>query len=63
MDQKQATRILGLSVLALERHRLAGEGPRYIRFARRPLPRDQSMGGRNSRGSISEMSWRYRQAA
>jgi predicted DNA-binding transcriptional regulator AlpA len=34
LDQKKAARILGLSVRTLERHRLAGTGPRYARLGR-----------------------------
>jgi predicted DNA-binding transcriptional regulator AlpA len=32
LTQKDAARILGLSVRTLERHRLAGTGPRYARL-------------------------------
>ena len=32
LNQKQAARILGLSVRTLERHRVAGTGPRYVRL-------------------------------
>jgi predicted DNA-binding transcriptional regulator AlpA len=34
LSQKQAARIVGLSVRTLERHRLAGTGPRYARLGR-----------------------------
>jgi predicted DNA-binding transcriptional regulator AlpA len=34
LEPKQAARILGLSVRTLERHRLAGTGPRYARLGR-----------------------------
>jgi predicted DNA-binding transcriptional regulator AlpA len=34
LTQKDAARILGLSVRTLERHRLAGTGPRFARFGR-----------------------------
>jgi len=34
LTQKHAARILGLSVRTLERHRLAGTGPRYARLGR-----------------------------
>jgi predicted DNA-binding transcriptional regulator AlpA len=34
LSQKQAAQILGLSVRTLERHRLAGTGPRYARLGR-----------------------------
>lgn len=34
LSQKQAARILGLSVRTLERHRVAGTGPRWVRLGR-----------------------------
>jgi predicted DNA-binding transcriptional regulator AlpA len=34
LSQKQAAHALGLSVRTLERHRLAGTGPRYARLGR-----------------------------
>lgn len=34
LNQKQAARILDLSVRTLERHRLAGTGPSYARLGR-----------------------------
>jgi predicted DNA-binding transcriptional regulator AlpA len=34
INQKQAARILGLSVRTLERHRIAGTGPRFARLGR-----------------------------
>jgi excisionase family DNA binding protein len=34
LSQKQAARILGLSVRTLERHRVAGTGPRFARLGR-----------------------------
>jgi predicted DNA-binding transcriptional regulator AlpA len=34
ISQKQAARILGLSPRTLERHRVAGTGPRYARLGR-----------------------------
>ena len=34
LNQKQAARVLGLSARTLERHRLAGTGPRYARLGR-----------------------------
>jgi predicted DNA-binding transcriptional regulator AlpA len=34
LNQKQAAKILGLSVRTLERHRVAGTGPRYSRLGR-----------------------------
>jgi predicted DNA-binding transcriptional regulator AlpA len=35
INSKQAARLLGLSPRTLERHRLAGTGPRYIVLGRR----------------------------
>ena len=66
LDQKQAARILGLSVRTLERHRLAGTGPRYARLGRVIRYREIDLADwveSNLRNSTSEMSWRYRQAA
>jgi predicted DNA-binding transcriptional regulator AlpA len=34
LNQKQAARILGLSVRTLERYRITGTGPRYVRLGR-----------------------------
>src|SRR6516162_4403159 len=34
LNQKQAARILDISVRSLERHRVAGTGPRYARLGR-----------------------------
>jgi predicted DNA-binding transcriptional regulator AlpA len=34
LNQKQAARLLGLSVRTLERHRVAGTGPRWARLGR-----------------------------
>ena len=34
LNQKQAARILGISVRTLERHRVEGTGPRYARLGR-----------------------------
>jgi hypothetical protein len=34
LDQKTTAKLLGLSVRTLERHRLAGTGPRYARLGR-----------------------------
>jgi predicted DNA-binding transcriptional regulator AlpA len=34
LNPKQAARTVGLSVRTLERHRLAGTGPRYTRLGR-----------------------------
>jgi predicted DNA-binding transcriptional regulator AlpA len=33
-DQQHAARLLGLSVRTLERHRVAGTGPRFVRLGR-----------------------------
>jgi predicted DNA-binding transcriptional regulator AlpA len=33
-DQRHAARLLGLSVRTLERHRVAGTGPRFVRLGR-----------------------------
>jgi hypothetical protein len=32
-DQKEAAKLLGLSARTLERHRVAGTGPRFARLA------------------------------
>jgi predicted DNA-binding transcriptional regulator AlpA len=34
LNQKQAAHVLGLSVRTLERHRVAGTGPRWVRLGR-----------------------------
>ncbi len=34
LDQKQAAELLGVSVRTLERHRVAGTGPRFTRLGR-----------------------------
>jgi predicted DNA-binding transcriptional regulator AlpA len=34
LNQKQAAHVLGLSVRTLERHRVAGTGPRFTRLGR-----------------------------
>jgi predicted DNA-binding transcriptional regulator AlpA len=34
LSQKQAARLLGLSVRTLERHRLAGTGPQHCKIGR-----------------------------
>ena len=57
--QKEAAHILGLSVRTLERHRLAGTGPRYVRLGRLVRYRPQDLAefvDRNLRGSTSEES-------
>ena len=66
LHPKQAAHILGLSVRTLERHRLAGTGPRYARLGRVIRYREIDLADwveSNLRNSTSEMSWRYRQAA
>lgn len=66
LDQKQAAQILGLSVRTLERHRLAGTGPRYARLGHLIRYRQSDLEDwidSNLRASTSEMSWRYRQAS
>ena len=59
LDQRQAARILGLSVRTLERHRIAGTGPRFARLGRlvryRRKDLDRWVEG-NLRNSTSEMS-------
>jgi predicted DNA-binding transcriptional regulator AlpA len=34
LDQRRAAKVLGLSVRTLERHRVAGTGPRFVRLGR-----------------------------
>ncbi len=58
-DQKRAAHFLGLSVRTLERHRLAGTGPRYVRLGRLVRYRQQDLADfveRNLRTSTSEDS-------
>jgi predicted DNA-binding transcriptional regulator AlpA len=58
-DQKQAAHFLGLSVRTLERHRVAGTGPRYARLGRLIRYRENDLKewvDRNTRGSTSEMT-------
>lgn len=43
LHQKEAAHILGLSVRTLERHRLAGTGPRYVRLGRLVRYRPQDL--------------------
>ena len=57
LDQKTAAKLLGLSVRTLERHRLAGTGPRYARLGRLIRYRQQDLVDfvdRNLRSSTSE---------
>jgi excisionase family DNA binding protein len=59
LDPKQAARILGLSVRTLERHRIAGTGPRFARLGRLVRYRHSDLDQwveRNLRNSTSEMS-------
>lgn len=66
LDQKQAARILRLSVRTLERHRVAGTGPRYVRLGHLIRYRENDLKEwieSNLRNSSSEMSWRYREAS
>jgi predicted DNA-binding transcriptional regulator AlpA len=59
IDPKQAAPILGLSVRTLERHRLAGTGPRYVRLGRLVRYRQQDLVDfvdRNLRRSTAEES-------
>jgi predicted DNA-binding transcriptional regulator AlpA len=59
LDQKRAARFLGLSVRTLERHRVAGTGPRFARLGRLIRYRENDLKewvDRNSRSSTSEMS-------
>jgi predicted DNA-binding transcriptional regulator AlpA len=66
LNQKQAARILGLSVRTLERHRVTGTGPRYVRLGHVIRYRQNDLQewiDSNLRNSTSEMSWRHRQAS
>jgi predicted DNA-binding transcriptional regulator AlpA len=59
LHQKEAAHILGLSVRTLERQRLAGTGPRYVRLGRLVRYRPQDLADfvdRNLRRSTSEES-------
>ena len=58
IDQKTAAKLLCLSVRTLERHRVAGTGPRFARLGRliRYRQRDlEEFVGSNLRNSTSEM--------
>ena len=66
LDPKRAARILGLSVRTLERHRVAGTGPRFARLGRLIRYREQDLsdwieGG--LRVSTSELTNRDHQPA
>jgi predicted DNA-binding transcriptional regulator AlpA len=57
LDQKQTAHFLGLSVRTLERHRLAGTGPPFVRLGRLVRYRQQDLidfVDRNLRRSTSE---------
>ena len=57
IDQKTAAKSLGISVRTLERFRLAGTGPRYVRLGRLVRYRQQDLVDfvdRNLRSSTSE---------
>jgi excisionase family DNA binding protein len=59
LDPKQAARILGLSVRTLERHRIAGTGPRFARLGRLVRYRQNDLDQwveSNLRNSTSELS-------
>ena len=59
LNQKQAARILDLSVRTLERYRLAGTGPRFARLGRLVRYRQTDLGewvNSNLRESTSEDS-------
>ena len=59
LNQKQAARVLGLSVRTLERHRVWGTGPRFVRLGRLIRYREYDLKewvDRNSRSSTSEMA-------
>lgn len=66
IDQKQAARILGLSVRTLERHRIAGTGPRFARLGRLIRYRQNDLiewVDSKLRDSTSELSRRDRQSS
>jgi excisionase family DNA binding protein len=59
LSQKQAARMLGLSVRTLERHRIAGTGPRFARLGRLVRYRQNDLDQwveSNLRNSTSELS-------
>jgi predicted DNA-binding transcriptional regulator AlpA len=58
LSQKQAARILGISVRTLERHRVAGTGPRWARLGRLVRYRESDLTrwvDSNLRSSTSEI--------
>jgi predicted DNA-binding transcriptional regulator AlpA len=64
LNQKQAAKILGLSVRTLERHRVAGTGPRWARLGRMVRYRQCDLTEwveSNLRSSTSEMPNHERQ--
>ena len=66
IDQKQAAQILGLSVRTLERHRIAGTGPRFARLGRLIRYRQNDLiewVDSKLRNSTSELSRRDRQSS
>ena len=61
LDQKTAAKLLGLSVRTLERHRVAGTGPRFARLGRLVRYRENDLIewiDKNLRNSTAEMSRR-----
>jgi predicted DNA-binding transcriptional regulator AlpA len=57
LNQKQAAQVLGISVRTLERHRVAGTGPRWARLGRLVRYRESDLVEwieRNLRSSTSE---------
>jgi predicted DNA-binding transcriptional regulator AlpA len=57
LNQKQAAHVLGMSVRTLERHRVAGTGPRWARLGRLVRYRQSDLDAwveRNLRASTSE---------
>ena len=58
LDQRAAAEILGISVLTLERHRIAGTGPRFCRLGRLVRYREcdlEDWVSRSLRSSTSEI--------
>jgi len=58
LNQKQAAGILGISVRTLERHRVAGTGPRFSRLGRLVRYRERDLDdwvSRSLRTSTSEI--------
>jgi excisionase family DNA binding protein len=57
LNQKQAAHVLGVSVRTLERHRVSGTGPRWVRLGRLVRYRQSDLDGwveSNLRTSTSE---------